>query len=94
MKYRNWAVYLTQVTPRCSMACRGGLSTNSGGIRGALFDGGGLPRVSGPTAVAGWVSVSALWRAEDLASAQGAPAMCGVRVSELGDGRDNLSGYP
>jgi hypothetical protein len=29
---RNWAVYLTQVTPRCSMLCRGGLSAKSGRI--------------------------------------------------------------
>lgn len=28
----NWAVYLTQVTTRCSIACHGGLSTKSGRI--------------------------------------------------------------
>jgi hypothetical protein len=28
----KWGIYLTQVTPRCSMACRGGLSPKSGRI--------------------------------------------------------------
>ena len=89
----RWGIYLTQVTPRCSMACRGGLSPKSGRIRGALFDGGSLPRVSGSAAVAGWFSVSAVWRAGDLAGARGAAAVWGLRIPELGDGWDNLPGH-
>ena len=89
----KWGIYLTQVTPRCSMACRGGLSKKSGRIRGALFDGGILPRVSGSVAVAGWFSVSAVWWAEDLAGARSAAAVWGLRIPELGDGWDNLPGH-
>jgi hypothetical protein len=29
---RRWDIYLTQVTPRCSMACRGGFPPKSGRI--------------------------------------------------------------
>jgi hypothetical protein len=43
--------------------------------------------------MAGWLSVPAVWRAKDLASALGAAAMHGLRVSELGDRRDNLPGH-
>jgi hypothetical protein len=30
--YTKWGIYLTQVTPRCSMACCGGLPAKSGRI--------------------------------------------------------------
>src|ERR1017187_9825300 len=33
LKHSRWGIYLTQVTPRCSMVCRGGLSKKSGRIR-------------------------------------------------------------
>ena len=51
-------------------------------------------RESGAAAVAGWFSLPALRRTEDLASARGAAAMCGLRVSEFSDGRDHLPGHP
>ena len=43
--------------------------------------------------MAGWFSLSALRRAERLAGAWAAAAVCRLRVSELGDGRDNLPGH-
>src|SRR5687768_5016902 len=58
----------------------------------ARFSTGSLPGISGAAAVAGWFSLPALRRTEDLASARGAAAMCGLRVSEFSDGRDHPPG--
>src|SRR6478736_388258 len=44
----------------------------------------------GATAMAGWLSLPALRRPEGLAGAWAAAAVCRLRISKLGDGRDNL----
>ena len=62
MAHFTWklAVYLTQVTPICSVRSGGGLSERSRGVRAAILDGRSVSRVSGAAPVAGRVSVSAL----------------------------------
>jgi hypothetical protein len=42
---QEMGVYLTPVTPICSVSGCGGLSARPEGVGGTLFDGGGLPRV-------------------------------------------------
>jgi len=66
--YGKWGIYLTQVTPRCSMAFHGGLSAKSGGIRGPFLYRRCVSGVSGPAAVAGWVSLPTLRWVQDVAA--------------------------
>jgi hypothetical protein len=72
------------------MTCHGGLPTKSGRICGALFYRASPPGISNPSAVAGWLSLSDLRCTKELAGARGSAAVCGLRVSEFGDGRDDL----
>lgn len=52
-----------------------------------------MPGVSDPAAVAGRFSVPAVRRAKELAATWGSAAMRGLRLPELGDGRDDFPGY-
>jgi hypothetical protein len=76
------------------MACHGGFPAGFTGIRGALLDGGGLPRVSVSAPLARRFLLPALWREEELADLQRSAAMFGLQLPEFGDGRDDLSRYP
>lgn len=62
----KWGIYLTQVTPRCSIAFHGGLSAKSGRIRSPLLHREGMPGVFGPASVAGWFSLSTMRGAEGV----------------------------
>ena len=62
----KWGIYLTQVTPRCSIAFHGGLSAKSDRIRSPLLHREGMPGVFGPASVAGWFSLSTMRGAEGV----------------------------
>ncbi len=87
-------IYLTQVATTYSMGLNEGFSAGSPGVRGALLDGGGLPGIPVSAPLAGWLSLSALWRAEGLAGIRRFATVFGLQLSKLGDGRDDLSGHP
>ena len=52
-----------------------------------------MPRISVSASLAGWLLLPALWRAKGLAEIRRPPAVLGLRLPKLGDGRDDLSGY-
>jgi len=87
-------IYLTQVTTTCSVSGRGGLSKRAVGAGGPVFDRGGLSGVSVSTALASWLRVPALWRAEGVASFGTAVGMHGVPSPDFGDCGNDLSGQP
>src|SRR5712692_738119 len=88
------AIYFTQVTPRYSVRPRGGLSAGSRRIRATVRDRGGVPGVSGAAALAGRVSMPALWTGQGVAGTWWpAVALCDVCAPSLGDGRDDLPGH-
>ena len=87
-------IYLTQVTTTCSVSGRGGLSARPVGTGGPVFDRGGLPGVSVSTALAGWLRVPALWRAEGVAGVGSAVGVRGVSSPDFGDCGNDLSGQP
>ena len=55
-----WGIHLTQVTPRCSMRLRGGLSTRPARVRGTLRQRRGLSRLSVRVALAGGFPLSGM----------------------------------
>ena len=56
----KWGIHLTQVTPRCSMRLRGGLSTRPARVRGTLRQRRGLSRLSVRVALAGGFPLSGM----------------------------------
>ena len=60
MNPRIWGIHLTQVTPRCSMRLRGGLSTRPARVRGTLRQRRGLSRLSVRVALAGGFPLSGM----------------------------------
>ena len=56
----DWGIHLTQVTPRCSMRPRGGLSTRPARVRGTLRQRRGLSRLSVRVALAGGFPLSGM----------------------------------
>src|SRR5580692_10504600 len=88
-------IYLTKVTTTCSVFGRGGLSTGPAGAGGPVFDRGGLSGVSVSTALASWLRVPALWRAEGVAGVGAAVGVLWVPSPDFGDcGNDQDSRLP
>ncbi len=56
----EWGIHFTQVTPRCSMCLRGGLSTRPARVRGTLRQRRGLSRLSVRVALAGGFPLSGM----------------------------------
>ena len=56
----KWGIHLTQVTPRCSMRLRGGLSTRPARVLGTLRQRRGLSRLSVRVALAGGFPLSGM----------------------------------
>jgi len=92
--YLNRAIRLTQVGISGRMARHGGLPDDHPGVRAAVRDGGGLPRVPVPVAVAGRLPVPAVWTCEGLAAHTRADPVRGVCPADLGDGGHDLPGHP
>lgn len=91
---REMGIYLTKVTTTCSVFGRGGLSTRPAGAGGPVFDRGGLSGVSVSTALASWLRVPALWRAEGVAGVGAAVGVLWVPSPDFGDCGNDLSGQP
>jgi len=75
-------IYLTPVTPTCSVPGCGGLSARSAGVGGALFDRSGLPEVSVSASLAGRAPVPALRWDEELAEVGRSHAVCQLRLND------------
>ena len=86
-------VHLTQVTTIYSMPADGGLPSNTGGVRGALPLGTGLPGISVPAPLAGGLPLPALRCRQGLAPAVRSVAVRGLRPPSFGDGRNDLPGH-
>src|SRR5713101_224516 len=88
------AIYLTQVTPTYSVRPRGGLSTGSRLVRSPVRDRRRVSRVSGPTPVAGGISVPPVPACESVAGARGAVPVCGLWTSNVRHSRHDFPGFP
>ena len=86
-------VHLTQVTTIYSMPADGGLPSNTGGVRGALPLGTGLPGISVPAPLAGGLPLPALRCRQGLAPAFRSVAVRGLRPPSFGDGRIDPPGH-
>lgn len=87
-------IYLTQVTTTCSVSGRGGLSARLGGVGGPVFVRRGVPDVPVSTALAGWLRVPALWRAEGVGGVGSAVGVRELSSTDFGDCGNDLSGQP
>jgi hypothetical protein len=76
-------IHLTQVTPICSVRARAGVPAESGRIRGAVRDRGGLSRLSSAAALARWLPLSAVWKHEGMAGADAPPPVHDLRSTDL-----------
>ena len=77
-KFLNWGIPLTGVTTRCSLPGYGGLPEEPFGAGAAVFDRGGLPRVSVRVAVAGRFPMPSLLPRERVAFESWADTLYGV----------------
>jgi len=91
LNFDEMGIYLTQVTPTCSVCGGGRLSARSAGVGAPFLDRGGLQGVSVSTSLAGGILLSALWSSEGMASLGFAMGVRGLSSSNFGDSGDDFS---